>query len=94
MLPAAEEDHARFHEYLLRRNHELYGVAFEIGEEDGIFLAGQLDARSLTDDELDRILGTVYVTVERCFPQAVRIGFASRLARASDPPPPADASSD
>lgn len=81
VLPAPEEDHARFHGYLLRRNHELYGLAFEIGEEDGIFLAGHLDGRAVTVDELDRILGSTYAAVERCFPHALRIGFATRLRR-------------
>lgn len=79
LMPAPEEDRARFYEYLLRRNHELYGLAFEIGEEGGVFLAGQIDGRAVTVDELDRILGSTYVAVERCFPQALRIGFASRL---------------
>ena len=81
LLPAPAEQHARFYEYLLRRNHELYGTAFEIGEEDGIFLSGRLDARWVDDDELDRILGSTYVVVERCFPQALRIGFASQLSQ-------------
>lgn len=81
LLPAPEEDHARFFSYLLHRNHELYGMAFEIGEEEAVFLAGQIDGRAVTEDELDRILGSMYVAVERCFPQALRIGFASRLQR-------------
>ena len=81
VLPVPEDDAARFYEYLLRRTHELYGLAFEIGEEDGIFLAGQLDGRAVTEDELDRVLGSIYVAVERCFPQALRIGFARRLNR-------------
>jgi hypothetical protein len=81
LMPGPEEDHARFYDYLLRRNHELYGLAFEIGEEDGIFLAGQIDGRAVTPDELDRILGSTYVAIERCFPQALRIGFAARLQR-------------
>jgi hypothetical protein len=79
LMPAPDEDHARFYEYLLRRTHELYGLAFEIGEEDGIFLAGQIDGRAVTVDELDRILGSTYVAIERCFPQALSIGFATRL---------------
>ena len=79
LLPAPEEDTARFYEYLLRRNHELYGLAFEIGEEDAVFIAGQVDGRSVDEDVLDRLLGSTYVAIERCFPQALRIGFASRL---------------
>ena len=79
VLPAPDENQARFYDYLLRRNHEMYGLAFEIGEEDGVFLAGQIDGRAVTEDELDRILGSTYVAVERCFPQALRIGFAASL---------------
>jgi hypothetical protein len=81
LMPAPEEDTARCYEYLMRRTHEMYGLAFEIGEEDAIFLAGQIDGRAVDEDELDRILGSMYVAVERCFPQALRIGFASRVRR-------------
>jgi hypothetical protein len=79
LMPAPEENVGRCYEYLLRRTHEMYGLAFEIGEEDAVFLAGQIDGRAVDEDELDRILGSIYVAVERCFPQALRIGFASRL---------------
>ena len=34
---------------------------------------------TIDPDELDRILGTFYATVEQCFLAAVRIGFASRF---------------
>jgi len=79
VMPAPEEDHARFYEHLLRRNRKLYGAAFSIGEEDAIFLAGQISATAVDDDELDRILGSMYVYVEQCFLPALRIGFASRF---------------
>jgi hypothetical protein len=35
---------------------------------------------AVTDDELDRILGSFYAYVEQCFAPALRIGFASRFA--------------
>ena len=79
VMPAPEEDHARFYEHLLRRNRKLYGAAFSIGEEDAIFLAGQISATAVDDDELDRILGSMYAYVEQCFLPALRIGFASRF---------------
>lgn len=79
VMPAPEENHARFYEHLLRRNLKLYGMAFAIGEEDAVFLLGQLGNESITHDELDRILGTFYATVELCFRAALRIGFASRF---------------
>lgn len=80
VLPAPEENHARFYEHLLRRNLKLYGAAFAIGDEDAVFLVGQLDNAAVTWDELDRILGSLYAWVEQCFRPALRIGFASRFS--------------
>ena len=79
VMPAPEEDHARFHEHLMRRNRDLVGAAFCVGEEDAVFLVGAIPAATVDDDELDRILGTVWAAIERCFRPALRIGFASRL---------------
>jgi hypothetical protein len=79
VMPAPEEDHARFYEHLLRRNLKLYGAAFAIGEEDAVFLVGQLANEAVTDDELDRVLGSLYQWVEQYFRPAMRIGFATRF---------------
>jgi hypothetical protein len=79
VMPAPEENHARFFEHLLRRNLKMFGAAFAVGDEDAIFLVGQLPNHAVDDDELDRVLGSLYVWVERFFPTAIRIGFASRL---------------
>ena len=79
VLPAPEEDHARFHEHLMRRNRDLVGAAFCIGEEDAVLLVGAVPATTVDDAELDRILGTVWTAIERCFRPALRIGFASRF---------------
>ena len=78
-MPAPEENHAAFYEHLLRRNLKLYGGAFAVGDEDAIFLVGQLDNSAVDEDELDRVLGSLYAWVEQCFRPALRIGFASRF---------------
>lgn len=80
VMPAPEENHAAFYEHLLRRNRKLYGAAFCIGDEEAVFLMGQLDNEAITDDELDRVLGSLYEWVERFFQPALRIGFASRFS--------------
>src|SRR4051812_27327840 len=80
VMPAPEENHQEFYEHLLRRNLKLYGAAFAIGEEDAVFLTGQLANEAITDDELDRVLGSLYAWVEQFFRPALRIGFASRFA--------------
>ena len=79
VMPAPEEDHARFYEHLLRRNRHFHGAAFCIGDEDAVFLRGQLPLWMVTDEELDRIVGSLYAYVEQCFRPALRIGFASRF---------------
>jgi len=80
VMPAPEENHAAFYEHLLRRNLGLYGASFAIGDEEAVFLVGQLDNAAVTDDELDRILGSLYAWVEQFFRPALRIGFASRFS--------------
>jgi len=79
-MPAPEENAGQLHEHLLRRNAGMYGGAFSIGEEDAVYIAGQLDRSLVTPEELDRVLGSVYAWVERFFKPALRIGFASRFA--------------
>ena len=79
VMPAPEENHARFYEHLLRRNDGLVGAHFSIGAEDAVFLRGELPVGALDAAELDRILGTLYAAVERCFRPALGIGFESRF---------------
>jgi Putative bacterial sensory transduction regulator len=79
VMPSPEENHAAFYEHLLRRNVKLYGGAFAIGEEDAIFLVGQIANDAVDDDELDRILGSFYAWTEQFFRPAMRIGYASRF---------------
>jgi len=80
VMPAPEENAAVLYEQLLRRNERLVGVHFSIGVEDAVFLRGELPDHALNGDELDRVLGTLYATVEQVFQPLLRVGFASRFA--------------
>jgi hypothetical protein len=80
VMPAPEENAESLYEQALRRNNKLVGAAFSIGIEDALFLRGELLVASVSEPELDRVLGTLYATVERHFPVLIRIGFASRFA--------------
>jgi hypothetical protein len=84
VMPAPEENHAAFYQHLLVRNLGLHGWSFAIGEESAVFLSGALGVEALAGDEalareLDRVLGSGWEYVERCFRPALRIGFASRF---------------
>jgi len=81
VMPAPEENDAAFYEQLLVRNDSLRELAFTIGEEHAVFLKGRIDLRHVSDESLDRILGSVYEAIERCFTPALRIGFATRFAK-------------
>jgi hypothetical protein len=80
VMPAPEENAEQLYEHLLRRNESLTGAHFSIGIEDAVFLRGELPLGLLREQELDRIIGTLYAAVERIFPVIIRIGFASRFA--------------
>lgn len=83
VMSAPEENARELYEQLLRRNEKLTGVHFSIGVEDAVFLRGSLPIEAVDKDAVDRILGSLYATVEQCFRGLLAIGFASRF-RASD----------
>jgi hypothetical protein len=78
-MPAPEEDVARCWEYLLRLNARLYAMRFAIGDEDAVYLVGQLPLKAIDVEELDRIIGSAYAYTEQYFRSALAIGFGSRL---------------
>ena len=80
VMPAPEENRAAVMEILLRRNDQLIGVHFSIGQEDAVYLRGEIPDPALSADELDRVLGTVYVTVEDNFRALLQLAFASRFS--------------
>jgi hypothetical protein len=79
VMPAPEENEQQLYENLLRRNDRLVGVHFSIGAEDAVYLRGELPTAVVDKDDVDRILGTVYATVEQTFKPLLRIGYASRF---------------
>jgi len=79
VLPAPEENVAQVYEYLLRRNLRIFGMSFAIGEEDAIYLTGEIHNHHITDGELDRLLGTAYLLTEQCFRPAMRLAYASKF---------------
>ena len=80
VMPAPLENLAAVYETALRHNERLVGVHFAIGIEDAIFLRGELPLTALDADELDRVIGTMYATVEHTFPALIRMGYASKFA--------------
>jgi hypothetical protein len=78
-MPSPEEHREELFEYLLRLNNKLFGVRFAIGDEDAIYLMGQLPWSAVDEDELDRIVGSAYAYTEQWFRPAMRIGYRSKF---------------
>jgi hypothetical protein len=78
-MPAPEENAGALFEHLLRRNLKLPDLTLAIGDEDAIYVMGEVPAVWVDGDVVDRLLGSCYQVVEQCFRPAMRIGFASRF---------------
>lgn len=81
VMPAPEVNVGETFEYLLRRNADLHQMRFALGAEDAVYLVGELPVADVTEDELDRIVGSVLTYVDDYFPTAMSIGFAGRYRR-------------
>jgi len=81
LMPAPETNVEATYEYLLRRNAELYQMRFALGPEDAVYVVGEMALSEVTEDELDRIVGSSLEYVEAVFATAMHIGFAGRYRR-------------
>ncbi len=59
--------------------------ASRLGPEDAIYLVGEIPVHAVTDDELDRIIGSSLSYVDDVFPTAMAIGFAGIYRRRRAP---------
>ena len=80
VMPAPEQNAELLYETVLRRNEKLVGAHFSIGLEDAIYLRGEIGLSALNEAELDRIIGTLYSTVELTFWPLWEIGYAKAAA--------------
>jgi Putative bacterial sensory transduction regulator len=81
VMPAPEVNVEATFEYLLRRNADLHQLRFALGAEDAVYLVGEVPVSEVSEDELDRIVGSSLAYVDAYFPTAMSIGFAGRYRR-------------
>ena len=79
-----DEEHERVYRYLLRRNAKLYGVHYTIDDIGDIYLVGRIALESVTEDELDRLLGQVLQAADGDFNTLLELGFAESIKREWD----------
>ncbi|MGD2060064.1 MAG: YbjN domain-containing protein [Acidimicrobiia bacterium] len=66
------------HRQALVRNWRAWRVFFAVDAEGAIVLRGRLPSDRVTLDELDRVLGEIFETIELAFRPMVRAGFPGR----------------
>ena len=67
--------------WLLRRNARMYGVSFSIDGVGDVYLTGRVSLKSLDEDELDRLLGSVLTYADESFDSMLEIGFGESIRR-------------
>ena len=72
-----DENHERVYRWLLERNLRMYAVAFAVDQLGDIYLDARLPLGAVTDEELDRLLGSVLANADESFNAILELGFAS-----------------
>ena len=75
------ENTSAVHDWLLRKNAQMYSVAFAINELGDIYLVGRLPLVALSEQEIDRILGAVLQYSDSAFNPLLELGFSSAIRR-------------
>ena len=76
-----DENAEAVHEWLLKKNASMYCVAFAINEMGDIYLVGRLPFNSITEQELDRVIGAVLQYSDSSFNPLLELGFSSAIRR-------------
>jgi hypothetical protein len=76
-----DENTEAVHEWLLKKNASMYCVAFALNELGDIFLVGRLPFHSITEQELDRVIGAVLQYSDSSFNPLLELGFSTAIRR-------------
>ncbi|HEX7404932.1 MAG TPA: YbjN domain-containing protein [Candidatus Nanopelagicaceae bacterium] len=76
-----DENQTSVYEWCMKRNAQMYGVAYALNEVGDIFLVGRLPLGAVTDREIDRLLGSVLQNSDSAFNPLLEMGFASAIRR-------------
>ncbi|WP_084704161.1 type III secretion system chaperone family protein [Phaeacidiphilus oryzae] len=76
-----DENHEAFYRWLLEHNLRLYGVAYALDRLGDVYLSGRIPLSSVTEEEVDRLLGVVLENADEPFNSLLELGFASAIRR-------------
>ncbi len=76
-----DENRERVWAYLLARNASTYVVSWSIDDHGDVYLSGRLPLAAISDDEIDRVLGSVVSNADDNFNPLLQLGFGSSIRR-------------
>ncbi len=76
-----DENHEAVYRWMLERNARMYGVAFAVDQLGDIYLVGRLPLHAVSDEEMDRLLGSVLEYADSSFDALLELGFATSIRR-------------
>jgi hypothetical protein len=81
LMPAPDEGTDAVHALLLTRNSSLFGLAYAIGPEQGLYLVARAPAATFDAAELDRLCGGIVSELDEVYPTAMTLAFPGRYRR-------------
>ena len=79
-----DENGERVYRWLLERNLKLFGVSFALDHHGDIYLDGRLPLEAVTEEQLDRLLGSVLTYADESFNTILEMGFAGAIRKEWD----------
>jgi hypothetical protein len=81
ILRKPDENKTGVYEYLLKKNVEMYLVAFALNELGDIYLVGKLPLSAVNEKEIDKMIGAVAQYSDSSFNPLLELGFSSAIRR-------------
>lgn len=81
MIRKPDENEGKVFEWCMRKNASMYGVAFALNELGDLYLVGRLPLTAVTDQEIDRLLGSILQYSDSSFNTLLELGFTSAIRR-------------
>ncbi|WP_277068496.1 YbjN domain-containing protein [Saccharomonospora viridis] len=79
-----DEAHEDVYRFLLRRNAKLYGVHYTIDSVGDIYLVGRFGLDTVTESEVDKVLGQILEAADGDFNTLLELGFATSIRKEWD----------
>jgi hypothetical protein len=79
-----DENAEVFYKWLLERNARMFAVSFAIDNVGDVYLVGRLPLSAVTEDDIDRILGSVLTYSDEWFDKALELGFRTSIEKEWD----------